>query len=156
MVDKNTVKENLFADNFCFFAEAQGNESGGTRNLEVCLFPWQQDTLPDDEDVARIFTFNEEMVKNGNSASHAEMEDKVLELEIGVYSPTTMNLGEGIYADEYGNAGTLDFLRWLQKIFVPSVNIFLGSEKMNPVPYFILTRLAPGWVGGFITWVTNT
>ena len=118
------------------------------------MFPWQQDTLPDDKDVARIFTFNEEMVKD--SASHAEMEDKVLEIEIGVFSPTTMNLGEGIYTDEYGNARTLDFLCWLQKIFVPSVNIFLGSGKMNPVPYLILTRLAPGWVGGFITWVTNT
>ena len=115
--------------------------------MEVCLFPWQQDNLPDDKDLARIFTFNDEMITH--HASLARTVDKVLEIRDG------LSLGKEIVSHD-SNAGTADFFRWLRKIFAPALYIYVGLEKMNPVPYFILTRLAPGWVGGFITWVTCT
>ena len=43
------------------------------------------------------------------------------------------------------------FLEWLQPIMCPSVTIFVGDGKLNPIVIFMLTYLAPGWVGGALT-----
>ena len=48
------------------------------------------------------------------------------------------------------------FFEWLQKIFSPCVRIGIGLESMNPIPCFILTHIAPGWVGGILSCSTCT
>lgn len=135
-----------------------GNESGGTENLEVCLFPWQQEILPDDKDIARIFTFNRQMMTP--DASLAETEDNYLELTVEEYKHEKQYKLDGekicCFDDGTKDSRCYDFIQWLRKIFVPTLYVYCGLDRMNPVPYFILTRLAPGWVGGFLTWVTCT
>ncbi len=46
------------------------------------------------------------------------------------------------------------FYEWLQTIMHPSVTIYAGEDKLNPIAMFMLTHLAPGWVGGALTAVT--
>ena len=53
------------------------------------------------------------------------------------------------YHDDVTKAHT--FFNWLGKLFSPMIQIGIGSEAMNPVPCFILAKLAPGWVGGVVT-----
>ncbi len=48
------------------------------------------------------------------------------------------------------------FYEWLQPIMHPSVTIYVGEDKFNPVAVFMLTHLAPGWVGGALTAVIYT
>ena len=48
------------------------------------------------------------------------------------------------------------FYEWLQPIMCPSVTIYAGEDKLNPVVVFMLTHLAPGWVGGVLTAVIYT
>ncbi|CAB4019936.1 Poly [ADP-ribose] polymerase 3 [Paramuricea clavata] len=48
------------------------------------------------------------------------------------------------------------FYEWLQPIMYPSVDIFVGDQKFNPVAIFMLAQLAPGWVGGALTAATWT
>ena len=43
------------------------------------------------------------------------------------------------------------FFDWLKPIFTPMIRIAIGCDAMNPVPCFILAKLAPGWVGGVLT-----
>ena len=45
----------------------------------------------------------------------------------------------------------ITFFDWLKNIFTPFFHIAIGCDKMNPVPCFILAKLAPGWVGGVLT-----
>ena len=64
----------------------------------------------------------------------------------------------------YDNAGPLpydkekeiEFCSWLQKIMVPSRRYRSGNLKLNPIVHFLITRLAPGWVGGALTGETWT
>ena len=48
------------------------------------------------------------------------------------------------------------FYPWLQKIMVPTITVYAGEDKLNPVIVFFLTKLAPGWVGGALTAVNYT
>ncbi|XP_028397376.1 uncharacterized protein LOC114521157 isoform X2 [Dendronephthya gigantea] len=48
------------------------------------------------------------------------------------------------------------FYKWLQPIMDPSLTVYAGEEKFNPVAVFMVTHLAPGWVGGALTAVTYT
>jgi hypothetical protein len=43
------------------------------------------------------------------------------------------------------------FYEWLQPIMCPSVTMYAGDNIFNPVAVFMLTHLAPGWVGGVLT-----
>jgi hypothetical protein len=48
------------------------------------------------------------------------------------------------------------FYEWLRLIMYPSVAIYVGDQKFNPVAIFMLAQLAPGWVGGALTAATWT
>ena len=45
---------------------------------------------------------------------------------------------------------------WLQPIMHPCVIVYAGEYELNPVVVFMLTHLAPGWVGGALTSVIYT
>ena len=126
--------------------------------MEVCLFPWEKDHLPDDKDIARIFTFNKEMITP--HASLAKIQENYLELTVSEYMNEKRYCldRQKICCVDDGAKGSryFDFIQWLRKLFRPTVFIYVGLDRMNPVPYFILTQLAPGWMGGFLTWVTCT
>lgn len=58
------------------------------------------------------------------------------------------------FSDDKQKAKT--FFNWFKKTFTPFVRILIGCDKMNPVPFFILAQLSPGWVGGVLTSLTLT
>merc|ERR1712008_616835 len=38
----------------------------------------------------------------------------------------------------------------------PPFVFYAGSDKLNPVPFFVLNKLAPGFVGGFMSALVHT
>ena len=58
------------------------------------------------------------------------------------------------YSDDVTKAR--NFFDWLGKLFPPMIQVGIGCDRMNPVPCFILAKLAPGWVGGVLTSLTCT
>ena len=126
---------------------AYGNE--GSSHMEVCLFPWGKENLPGSKDVGSLFAFDEHMCSE--NASYGDQEAEPLEME-----DDDLYLGKRIRSFQRENPAARPYMEWLQKLLVPSVMMCFGMEQMNPVPVFILTRLAPGWVGGFFTSVVCT
>ena len=53
--------------------------------------------------------------------------------------------------DQWKFKGSRKFYEWLQPIMHPSLTIYAGEDKFNPIVVFMLTHLAPGWVGGALT-----
>ncbi|XP_078346773.1 uncharacterized protein LOC144632041 [Oculina patagonica] len=119
---------------------AFGNEGGGF--VETCLFPWNKETLPTAEDVIALFHFNPEMHRYPMVNEEIEKRDYY---EDGHPSWNTITS----YSDDVKEAET--FFNWLEKLFFPMIQIGIGCERMNPVPCFILAKLAPGWVGDVLT-----
>ena len=110
------------------------------------MFPWTKDTLPTAEDVITRFRFNPEMHKDPmveeEIAENSDDEDS----ESGHVSWNTLGTS---YDVDVKKAKT--FFNWMQKIFSPMIRIGIGCDSMNPVPCFILAKIAPGWVGGVLT-----
>jgi len=48
------------------------------------------------------------------------------------------------------------FQRWLKEVFRPSHQHIFGEDQLNPVLYFHLTKLSPGYVGGLINGLLYT
>ena len=48
------------------------------------------------------------------------------------------------------------FYEWLEKIFSSMVRVGIGCHSMNPFPCFMLTHVAPGWVGGILSCAERT
>ena len=46
-------------------------------------------------------------------------------------------------------------LKWVSGKEVPLV-FYAGSGKLNPLPFFVLGKMAPGVVGGFISALVHT
>jgi len=46
------------------------------------------------------------------------------------------------------------FVKWLKKTFQPSHQHIFGDGQLNPVLFFHLTELSPGYVGGLISGLT--
>ena len=84
------------------------------------------------------------------------VKDKILELKADgeIRGHVSWNTLSTSYSVDIKKA--LHFFEWLKKIFSPCTRMGIGLEKMNPIPCFILTRIAPGWVGGILTCSTCT
>ena len=102
------------------------------------MFPWSKDTLPTAKDVLALFRINPGMLEDTVVKEDDEEED----------SNTSWNIITS-YSDDVTKAHT--FFSWLGKLFSPVIQIGIGGDEMKPVPYFILAKLAPGWVGGVLT-----
>ena len=51
---------------------------------------------------------------------------------------------------------TAPFREWLKLVFQPSHQRIFGELQMNPVIFFHITKLSPGYVGGLISHLTYT
>lgn len=112
--------------------------------VEVCLFPWTKDTLPNPEDIISLFHFNPEMSKDPLTDTEIpEEEDEDEDDESTSWNTITS------FSDDKKKATA--FFNWLKEIFNPFIRIAIGCESMNPVPCFMLAQLTPGWVGGVLT-----
>ena len=133
---------------FCLLTVIWGNEGVGL--IETCLFPWSKDSLPSAQDMMSMFHFNPEMHKNPME----ETDIKGMKVEGDVKGHVRWNTLDTSYDVDIRKA--CSFFEWLQKIFSPCVRIGIGLESMNPIPCFILTHIAPGWVGGILSCSTCT
>lgn len=120
---------------------AFGNESDGV--VEVCLFPWNKDSLPTAEDIIKLFHFNPKMCEDPLTDSEVPNEDGDDEDDEASWNTLRS------FSDDKEKA--MIFFDWLKIVFIPFVRIVIGCDKMNPVPCFILAQLSPGWVGGVLT-----
>ena len=110
--------------------------------VEVCLFPWNKDSLPTGEDISKLFHFNP-MCKYPFTDSEVPNEDSDDEDDKASWNTLRS------FSDDKEKA--MIFFDWLKKVFIPFVRIVIGRGQMNPVPCFILAQLSPGWVGGVLT-----
>lgn len=125
-----------------------GNEGVGL--IETCLFPWSKDSLPSAQDMMSMFHFNPEMHKNPMEKTDI----RGMKVEGDVRGHVSWNTLHTSYDVDIRKA--CSFFEWLQQIFSPCVRIGIGLESMNPIPCFILTHIAPGWVGGILSCSTCT
>ena len=135
----------------CILLEvANGNEGSG--EVEVCLFPWSKENLPNAEDIITLFHFNPEMSKDPLVDNELPEDEDDEDDDDHVTSWNTLRALHDCGRKIEGTA----FFDWLQKKFTPFVRIAIGCESMNPVPCFILAHVAPGWVGGVLTTLAKT
>lgn len=125
---------------------AYANE--GTGIVEVCLFPWNKESLPTAEDIISLFHFNPEMSKDPLVDTEVPDDDEDDDDEDSGVSWNTLRTFQD---DNDGKKKAVAFFKWLKTIFNPFIRIAIGCESMNPVPCFILAQIAPGWVGGILT-----
>ena len=107
------------------------------------MFPWNKDVLPTAEDVLTLFGFNPEMHQDPMVNNEIVQPDE--DEEDDRVSWNTISS----YSDDVTKAR--NFFDWLGKLFSPMIQVGIGCDRMNPVPCFILAKLAPGWVGGVLT-----
>lgn len=163
------------------FSIYSGNECSASEGCDhICevLFPWSEEELPGPTTIlTKIFQFHPEICEQYlNKDDQGERRSGKLHYHL----PSTPDgdddddnehdledkpclnriFGFGSYSEEEGQSASLEeahkFYTWLQKIMVPTITVYAGEEKLNPVAVFFLTKLAPGWVGGALTGVTYT
>ena len=130
-----------------------GSEGGGC--IETCLFPWNKDTLPTAEDIFALYHFNpnmhEGLVEDHKYDTEEGEGGEDSDNECSDQGPSWMGImGSGTH-DAKEECSCTTFFNWLQKLFPRVVRIGVGAESMNPIPLFILAKIAPGWVGGVLT-----
>lgn len=141
---------------FFFSVAAWGNEGVGL--IEVCLFPWSKDILPSAEDIFSMFNFHPEMHK------HPMVKNEIRKMEVDSTKQSSDGVEIGhVRWNTIQTSYNVDvqkacrFFEWLEKIFTPKMSLFgIGCDQMNPIPVFILTHIAPGWVGGILSCATCT
>lgn len=123
----------------------------GTGLVETCLFTWDKESLPTATDIISLYGFNPEMHKNpleraGDGDQDTDDERSDNEEEGGCVRWKSLSTSYDVDVQK-----AHAFFDWWKKIFSPYVQYGIGCEAMNPVPCFILAKLAPGWVGGVLS-----
>ena len=157
-----------------------GNECSANEGQdEICavLFPWDKKELPTPLELLNgVFHFHPEIYEY--YASHPEEKGELRENKLYFHIRPNDDSDEDAEEDhdletkpclnrifgmsfpsideEWKFKDSRKFYEWLQPIMHPSVTIYAGEDKFNPVAVFMLTHLAPGWVGGALTAVTYT
>lgn len=158
--------------NNCFLSvhavgfECSTNESGMGHGIAVFLVPWDKDGVPDKRTLfSDIFHFHPAVWEDGLDSYIQESEDEPLfHINSGHTSKDKMCLNAtfGRFYDEtrrplvHDKQEEIEFGSWLQKIMVSSKRYRSGENKLNPIVHFLITALAPGWVGGALTGETWT
>lgn len=130
--------------------DAWDNENDGP--IEVCLFPWGKDTLPTADDILVMFKFHPEMHENPMVETVVEnMHVYSWDWEYNGVEKRTFLRWNTLQTYKADPKKASRFYEWLEKIFSPMIRIGIGCHSMNPFPCFMLTHVAPGWVGGILS-----
>ena len=142
------------------------------------MFPWEEDELPNAKTIlTKIFHFHPEICEpylddenNEGGRRHDEElyyhlreedDDETEEHDLTEKPCLNQIFGFGWFDGDDDEKSKMfeeaaKFYPWLQKVMVPTILVYAGEDKLNPVVVFFLTKLAPGWVGGALTAVNYT
>jgi hypothetical protein len=176
--ENNSLYERLLCFN-CIGSECSANE--GEDEICVVLFPWNKEELPTPMELLNgVFQFHPAIYKYYASSpgDKGELRENKLffhirrnEYEVGdsdeevddhdLDGKPCLNRILGMdfpnEDEKWKYEDSRKFYEWLQPIMCPSVTMYVGDDdKFNPVVVFMLTHLAPGWVGGVLTAVVYT
>ena len=162
------------------FAGSQCSASEGHDEICVVLFPWNKQELPTPLELLNgVFHFHPEIYEyyssNPERKGHFRRNKLFFHIRPNKYvdpdfdedtddhdlkeKPCLNRILGMDFPDEdeqWKFEDSRTFYEWLQPIMCPSITIYAGEDKFNPVAVFMLTNLAPGWVGGVLTAVTYT
>ena len=118
--------------------------------------PWSKESLPRDDDIFDIFKFNPAMREgcqtydiNEHTKTDEDEEDEDEDEDDSMIRWQSL-------ACYTVNDEAQKFFQFLKQLFCPAVKMCIGCEALNSVPVFLLVKLAPGWVGGYMSGVTCT
>ena len=153
-----------------------GNQcSASESDNRICtvIFPWEKKELPTPLELKEVFHFHPEIYEY-----YAENPEDLGELrQDKLHFHVRRNIDDSDYDEDENEhhireqpclnrifgmdfpfkdekwklTDSQKFYEWLQPIMHPCVTVFAGEDKLNPVIVFMLTHLAPGWVGGALT-----
>ena len=130
------------------------------------LFPWNKRELPTSLELLNgVFHFHPEIyeVHESNPQDDSNLREGKLYFHVDEESKDDHDLVEKPCLNsifEMGHPGENDqwtfedcrkFYEWLQPIMYPTVIVATFGFKFSPDAIFMLTQLAPGWVGGALT-----
>ncbi|CAB4008005.1 Hypothetical predicted protein [Paramuricea clavata] len=146
-----------------------------SKENEICvvIFPWDKQELPTPQELVNgFFHFHPKISEYYTSHPEDKGQLKKCKLDFHIpqhnmdYSDSDEEADEDheceakpclnrVFAMNDNKQDKLRDLRafyeWLQSIMYPSVTVYLDDDKITPDAVFMLTQLAPGWVGGALT-----
>ena len=168
------ILEILLLNHFIVGNQCSLNE--GLNDICAVIFPWDKKELPTPLELQKeIFNFHPQIFEfytNNPEKNVGELrEDKIYfhvrssddddedddehDFEIKCLN-SIFGMSYPTEDEQWMYEDSRKFYEWLQSIMCPSVFIYVGEEKFNPVGIFLLAQLAPGWVGGAMTAATWT
>lgn len=107
-------------------------------NIEPCLMPWAKDRMPTPREVLDVFNAHIEIIRSAYDAR--------------TLNPQELRAYYGLLRTRYRGPKFSDALYYWFTDHAHRENLIFDcdADVVDPTPSFILTRLAPGWVGGAI------
>ena len=164
----NVHEINIF---FISFIGNQCSASESSYDIGTVIFPWEKTELPTPIQLLKeVFHFHPAIFEyyEQNPGRKGELRQHKLyfhtrpdEDEHDVSEQPCLNRIFGMcypHGDDerWIFKASREFYAWLQAIMYPCVTVYAGDDKLNPVAVFMLTQLAPGWIGGALTAVIYT
>jgi hypothetical protein len=134
-------------------------------DIAVFLIPWDKDGLPDKRTLfSDIFHIHPAIWKDELCRNNQESQEEPLFHIDTIHRDKSKMCLNSTFGRLYHERRPLphdmekeiEFCSWLQKIMVPSRRYRSGNLELNPIVHFLITALAPGWVGGAVTGETWT
>ena len=166
---------------FIFFIGNQCSASESSYDIGTVIFPWEKTELPTPIQLLKevfhfhpaIFEYYEQNPgKKGELRQHKlhfhtrpdNVDDSDYDEDEDEHDVSEQPCLNRIFGMCYPHGdderwifkASQEFYAWLQPIMYPCVTVYAGEDKLNPVAVFMLTQLAPGWVGGALTAVIYT
>ncbi|CAB3985676.1 Hypothetical predicted protein [Paramuricea clavata] len=145
------------------------SESTWDEDHEICavIFPWDKQELPTTLELLNgVFHFHPEIYNHyadlspeGYSTLNENMLIFHIPQDVGLIHDCAirpcLNSIFGVSAPKTDEPWRLRdsraFYEWLQPIMCPSFTAYVGDDVFSPMALYMLTQLAPGWVGGALT-----
>ena len=121
--------------------------------------------IPFQAELLNAFHINPEFLSTGTTSNHEVINGEHLYASFGMQNLNVLVKGDDDDDDDMVSDEDEDveikekkvsFQKWLKKVFQPSHQRIFGDGQLNPVFYFHLTKLSPGYIGGVISGLTYT
>ena len=107
--------------------------------MHGCLIPWFKERMPSSKEILSILGAHKELVRTCPDASPLTKQE--------------MKIYYGMLKKSYRGSNNFDSKIYeftLNNVRDKAIIFDCNVDLVDPVPSFILTKLAPGWVGGLL------